>query len=150
MDAPAERSRAGTLLTVTAISGFLGILLALGGVAWLARPLATPTQDCGTAFSFLSEGKLNVYVDPANPPKGITAAEAEANNAKPCQALAGDRARPAAGLVMIGTASALLAAIVELAARTRRRRDQRQRPPISLEPEPSVATGAADVNLPEG
>ena len=122
----ASRARTSpNALTITAIVGFLGVLLALGGLAWTARPLRTPTQDCGSALTFLWNGRVNIFTDPANPPKGVTSAAAKNNNAKPCQARAGERARPGAIALGTGTALALLAGIVEGAIRIHRRRAER-------------------------
>lgn len=113
------------LLTGTAVVATLGVLVALVGVVWLLRPLSSPTQDCGTAWSFLATGRSNIYVDPSNPPKGIAGPEAKANNANPCQARAGERAKPAGALVVGGTFVALIAAVVDGVVRFRRHRRHR-------------------------
>ncbi len=89
-------------MRITAAVALLGVLVALVGLGLGLRPLATPTQDCGTAATFLLQGLPNEYVDPSNPPEGITRAEAEANNAEPCQERAGNRALPAGVLVVGG------------------------------------------------
>ena len=116
-------ARAGNrLLSVTVVVATLGVVVALIGVGWLLRPLSSPTQDCGTAWSFLATGQTNIFVDPTNPPKGITGAEATANNANPCQARAGERAKPAGALVVGGTLLALAAAVVDGIVRFRRHR----------------------------
>ncbi len=107
------------LVRATAIMGFLGVLVALAGLAVGLRPLSTPTQDCGTAASFLLRGKVNVYVDPSDPPKGTTRAEAEANNAEPCQERAANRAKPAGALVVGGTLVGVIALLVEWVVRFR-------------------------------
>jgi hypothetical protein len=110
---PKRRLHVATVLIAT-----LGVVVALAGLAWGTRPLATPTQDCGTPFSFLYQGRLNVYVDPADPPAGVSAAEAEANNAEPCQERAADRARPAGALVVGGTLVGAVAAVTDLGVRS--------------------------------
>jgi hypothetical protein len=107
---------------ITAITALAGVVAALVGLALVARPLRTPTQDCGTALTFLVSGGVNEYVDPSNPPEGITAADAEDNNADPCQERAGDRALPALLLVVGGTAIGVGALIAEWSLRDRMRR----------------------------
>lgn len=120
----AERIRPGPpgALRLTAAIATIGVVAALVGVFLVARPLRTPTQDCGTALTFLLRGRLNEYVDPANPPRGVTAAEAEANNADPCQERAGDRGIPALALVAGGTALGIGAVVAEFSMRIRLRR----------------------------
>ncbi|MEZ5177453.1 MAG: hypothetical protein R2746_03995 [Acidimicrobiales bacterium] len=115
------------LVRATAIVGFVAVLVALVGLALGLRPLSTPTQDCGTAASFLLRGKVNVFVDPSNPPEGITRAEAEANNAEPCQERAANRAKPAGALVVGGTFVGLVALLVEWVARFRLHRAANRR-----------------------
>ncbi len=104
---------------VTAAVALVGILVSLIGLGLLVRPLATPVQDCGTAASFLLRGGTDVLVDDEHPPRGVTRAEARANNASPCQERAANRARPAATLVVLGVLVALLALMVELVMRVR-------------------------------
>ena len=115
------------LVRATAVVGFVGVLVALAGVALGLRPLSTPTQDCGTAASFLLRGRVNVYVDPANPPEGTTRAEAEANNAEPCQERAANRAKPAGALVVGGTLVGIVALLVEWVVRLRLHRAANRR-----------------------
>ena len=103
----------------TALVAFVAIVIALLGMVALTRPLKTPTQDCGTPISFLTRGKQNVFVDPSSPPKGITKAEAEANNDQPCQERAFNRALPAGIVVVAGTFVALIALVVEFVVRYR-------------------------------
>lgn len=113
---------AGRTLAVTAVVATVGVVVALIGLGLLLRPLRSPTQDCGTAISYLLEGRVDILVDPADPPRGVTAAEARANNAKTCQARAGDRAKPAGALVVGGTGLAGAAAAVDGSVRFLRRR----------------------------
>lgn len=105
-------------MRLTPVFALMGVLLALGGIALAARPLHTETQDCGSAGSFLLDGGVNEFVDPANPPTGVTSAEAKANNIQPCQERAANRGWPAGILVVGGTLAALIALIVEAIART--------------------------------
>ncbi len=105
----------------------MAVLVALAGLFLGTRPLATPTQDCGTPFTFLLRGRLDEFHDPAQPPPGATSAEVEANNSEPCQQRAADRARPAA-IVMVGaTTVGAGAALVDLGVRGTRW--YRARPP---------------------
>jgi hypothetical protein len=107
--------------TVTVVVAAIGVLVAITGLVMGTRPLSTPIQDCGTAFSFLLSGGVDQYADPANPPEGVTAADVEANNADPCQERAADRALTAGALVVGGTGAATVAAVVDLGARGLRR-----------------------------
>ncbi len=116
-----ERERAPLIHTITVLVATVGVLVAIAGVVWGTRPLSTPTQDCGTSFSFLLAGRVDVYVDPANPPAGVSASEAEANNQEPCQERSADRARPAGALVVGGTLVGAAAAAVDLGTRGVRR-----------------------------
>ncbi|CAN5519080.1 hypothetical protein BH10ACT1_BH10ACT1_06620 [soil metagenome] len=106
-------------MKITAVVATLGIVIALVGIGLASRPLSTPSQDCGTAVSFLLGGRLNEFVDPGNPPKGVTRAEAEDNNADPCQERAANQARPAGVLVLLGALVALAALLTEFSARYR-------------------------------
>lgn len=126
--APVGRVRRLHLVTVAVAT--VAVVVALVGLVWGTRPLQTPTQDCGTSFSFLLDGRVDEFVDPANPPAGITAADAEANNAEPCQERAADRARPAGALVVGGTLLAATAAVVDLGARGLRWYRNTHMPPV--------------------
>ncbi len=106
---------------VTVVVATICVFGALVGLVWGTRPLTTPTQDCGTAFSFLLDGRVDQFVDPSNPPEGITAEEARANNDRPCQERAATRSRPAGALVVGGTLMASATAAVDLAVRGVRR-----------------------------
>jgi hypothetical protein len=141
MDPPPLRGTqppGATAVRATAVIAFIGVLVALVGLGLGLRPLSTPTQDCGTAATFLLRGKANEYVDPSNPPTGITRAEAEANNAEPCQERAGNRALPAGLLVVGGTAVGVVALLVEGAVRFRLHRAANRRrgddPPAPVPP----------------
>lgn len=109
---PAE-PRGRRAVRVTASVATVGVLVALVGLALSARPLSTPTQDCGTALTFLAQGRVDEFVDPADPPAGLTRADALANAANPCQERAANRARPAGALLVGGTLLALAMAVVE-------------------------------------
>ena len=103
----------------TGVIACVGMVLSLLGVAALIRPLSTPVQDCGTASSFLLRGGANQYVDPADPPKGVTKIEAEANNELPCQERAANRARPAGLLILAGALVTIIALFTEWILRLR-------------------------------
>ncbi len=124
---PSPRVPGARLVRATAVVALVGVLVALVGVGLGLLPLATPTQDCGTAATFLLQGRVNEYVDPADPPTGITSAQAEANDAEPCQERAGNRALPAGALVVGGTAVAVAAVLVESVARFRLHRAANRR-----------------------
>jgi hypothetical protein len=127
------REPGARLVRVTAVVALVSVLLALVGLGLGLRPLATPTQDCGTAATFLLQGRVNEYVNPADPPSGITRAEAEANNAEPCQERAGNRALPAGVLLVGGTLVAAVAVLVESVVRFRLHRASNRR--LAADPE---------------
>ncbi len=142
--APRGSQPPGTrIVRATAAVALVGVLVALLGLALGLRPLATPTQDCGTAATFLLHGRVNEFVDPADPPAGITRAEAEANNAEPCQERAGNRALPAGLLVVGGTTVGVLALLTEAVVRFRvHRAANRQRGTAPAEPSEPAAPGS--------
>ena len=107
---------------VAPIVATVGVVAALLAAVWVMLPLRTETQDCGTPFTFLVNGRVNEYVNPEDPPTGVTRAEAEANNADPCQERAANRALPALIVVAAGTATALAALVTEVSSRFRARR----------------------------
>lgn len=112
----------------TPVLATIGVLVALFGLAWGTRPLETPTQDCGTAFSFLLDGRVDQFVDPSNPPEGISPEAAQANNDRPCQERAAGHSRPAAALLVGGTLVAAVAGAVDLGVRGVRRYRRVHRP----------------------
>ena len=117
-------------MKVTAIVATIGVVVALVGLLSLLRPVSTPTQDCGTVAGFLLDGRSNVYIDPNDLPKGVTAAEAKANNAHPCRERVADQTKPGAVVLLGGLTVAVGAALVEMTARGlawRRRRRARPR-----------------------
>lgn len=130
------------VLRATAIVAAVGTLVALVGLALLLRPVQTPVQDCGTVAGFLLDGRTNEFVDPADPPKGVTRAEAEANNREPCRDRVADAAKPGAAIFVLGLVTATVAATLEVGVRGalwRRRRAARRNPPAT---EPSEPAGA--------
>jgi ferric-dicitrate binding protein FerR (iron transport regulator) len=113
----------------TAVVAFVAVLASLLGLAWTARPLSTPTQDCGTALTFLLEGGVDEPADPADPPEGVTREQALANNQRSCQERAAGRARPGGVLLIGGMVVALGALVTEQVVRYRYRRDLRRNGP---------------------
>jgi hypothetical protein len=93
------------------------VLVALLGLAVMARPVETPTQDCGSGIVFLLDGRTNEFVDPADPPSGATAEDATANNERPCRERVAASARPGAVMLGTGLLVALAAVVVEVAGR---------------------------------
>jgi hypothetical protein len=114
------------VLRATAVVATVGVVMALAGLLLLLRPVQTPTQDCGTSLAFILGGRVNALVSETDPPKGITPAEAKANNARPCRERVAQRTKPAAVLFGTGLVAALGATAVEVALRgsawVRRRR----------------------------
>lgn len=122
-EAPEPPPRTG-LLRVAPVVALLGVVAALVGVGLVLRPLSTPTQDCGTALTFLLDGEPNQWVSVDDPPEGVTPEQARDNNEHPCQERAANQARPAAALAFGGTFVAFVAALSEIAVRNVGRRRQ--------------------------
>lgn len=122
------------VVRATALVATIGVLSAVVGIALLARTVHTPLQDCGTVYGFLRYGRTDVLADPANPPKGVSRAQVEATNAKPCRPRVAERARPSAALILGGTAAALAALLAEATTRGVDRRHRRQRAPLGAPP----------------
>lgn len=133
--APRPRS-----LQVTAVAAFVGVLLAVAGIAYVATPLRTPIQDCGTAATFLIDGRVNNFANPDDPPAGATSEDVRANNDTPCQERAASRALPGALVILAGTLLALGALIFEFFARLRLSRRTRAAL-MAAELSPDGATG---------
>ncbi len=106
------------LLRATAVIATVGVVVALLGLVLLLVPVSTPTQDCGTSIGFLLEGRVNELVSETDPPRGVTPAEAKANNATPCRERVAGRTKPAAVLLGAGLVSAIGATLFEAALRT--------------------------------
>lgn len=104
-------------LRATAIIATIGVAVSVLGLLATLRPVRTPTQDCGLAAAFLLSGRVNEYADETAPPRGVTKAEAKANNRRPCRPRVADAARPGIILFVSGLLVALVATIVELLIR---------------------------------
>jgi uncharacterized membrane protein HdeD (DUF308 family) len=121
-----------TVRTTSRIAA-VAALVALLGLLALLRPVSTPTQDCGLAGAFLLDGRTDVFIDPTDPPEGVTAEQAEDNNERPCRTRVVEVARVPALAVVVGTAVGLVAGLVEvvvrLSARQRARHRQHQHQP---------------------
>lgn len=113
-------------IQITAIAALAGVLVALAALAYVATPLRTPIQDCGTAATFLLDGRVNVFANPDDPPAGATGADVQANNETPCQERAANRALPGAVVIFAGTLVALGALLVEFFVRLRLSRRTRE------------------------
>ena len=126
VDAPAAPRRRwpDRVISVTPVFAAIALVLIVAGAIVLAIPVENPkVQDCGAPAVFVLTGRPDVFVDPANPPKGLTAAQARSANANRCQERVAARAVPGAILLAIGLVIGLVAAIVEWLARIARRRD---------------------------
>lgn len=128
--APTTPARTG-ILRATALVATVAVVLALVGIGLLLLPVSTPAVDCGTAYSYLADGRFDRPVDPAAPPEGVTAAEAEANNAEPCHDRVVAKARPAGLMIVGGTLVGLIVVVAEGVVRGTgwlRRRPPRESP----------------------
>ena len=122
----------------TAIIATVAVAVAALGMLALLRPISTPAVDCGTSLAVLLDGRPNQYVDPNDPPEGVTEAEAKANNEEPCRDRVADAARPAVLAVAVGTVVALVALIAEVVNRAFAWR--RRRAAATSAPPPSAAS----------
>lgn len=115
--APAGSPGPTRLQRATAGIATLGVLVALAGLLVMARPVQTPTQDCGAGIMFLLDGRTNEFADPEDPPAGATGDQATENNERPCRVRVAASARPGAVMAGTGLFVAVTAAIVEATAR---------------------------------
>lgn len=117
-DAVEDVARVPLPARLTAVVAVVGLVIALAGL-WIAtRPVSTPTQDCGVAAAFILDGRVDVLVGPAHPPAGVSAAQARSNNDRTCQQRAASKAGRGALLVVVGTATGLVAAVTETTMRS--------------------------------
>lgn len=139
---PPQGGRDRAPLRVPAVVTVVGLVVAAVGAVIGFWPLSTPTQDCGTAASFMIQGRVNVFVNPDNPPEGITPDEARANNAEPCQERAANRGLIALALVvggaLAGVVSVITEATIRLRSRLRWRRLHRTSPPVAVFSDPAA------------
>lgn len=131
--------RGPRLVRIAPIVALVGLALAAAGFVVGLRPLRTPVQDCGTAFGFLLDGRVEEFGDPANPPAGLTRAEVEEANANPCQERAAHRALPGLVLLLAGGAISLGAVLAEVAWRFVHRRRAVPAAPAAATDEPLAA-----------
>lgn len=81
------------------------LALTAAGLVFGTVPVRTPkVQDCGAPLAFVITGRVDSFVDPNNPPRGITAAQARAANRKPCRKRVAPR--------MVGSGALLLGGLV--------------------------------------
>lgn len=143
-DAEEGLRRSARTVRITAIVALTGVVAAVLALGYTALPLRTPTQDCGTALTFLLDGGVDEFADPNAPDDGSTTEEAVANNTRPCQERAAGRARRA-GVPFVGGIVAAVAALVmeqvvryRFRARTRRTWITRHRTMPPTPPTPPV------------
>lgn len=135
------------IFRITPVVATVAVVVAVIGLVLMLRPVSTPTQDCGTAMGFILDGRSDVLVDRADPPTGVTAAEAEANNEAPCRTRVTDALKPGSVLFAVGFVVAIGATFAEAGARTwwwvrnRRRPDDRSGADAEAHPEPEVPAG---------
>ena len=137
---------------ITAIIALIGVVVSILALVYASLPLRTPTQDCGTAASFLIDGRVNEFPDPNDLPTGVTIDDVDGNARNPCQERAGNRALPAGIVFLLGLVIALGAAAVEFFVRLRLARRARTRalalaaappppPPPPMDPPPPLPLG---------
>jgi hypothetical protein len=147
-DAEEGLRRSDRTVRITAIVALTGVVAALLALGYTALPLRSPTQDCGTALTFLLDGRVDEFVDPNAPDDEFTTEEAVANNTRPCQERAAGRARRAGVPFVGGIVAAVSSLVVEqvvryrFRARTRRAWIARHRtvpptPPVPPPPPPA-------------
>lgn len=99
------------------------LALILAGVAFGMVPVRNPkVQDCGTPFAFVLTGRVDAFVDPSQPPRGMTAKQAEAANARPCRKRVAPRMLHSAELLLGGLVVGLAGVALLLIGRSSRRR----------------------------
>lgn len=139
--APAGRPGPTRLQRTTAIIATLGVAVAVLGLLALLRPISTPAVECGSSLTVLLDGRPDQFIDPSDPPAGVTAEEAEAHNAEMCRARVADAARPAVIAIAVGILVAIGAVVVEAVERALawRQRVRARRTPVAPEPDTAAA-----------
>lgn len=112
------------LIGASTIAAWICLALILAGLAVGSVPVRTPiVQDCGTPLAFVLTGRVDRFLDPNNPPRGVTAKEAEAANKRPCRKRVAPRMVRSAELLLGGLVAGLAGVVMLLVGRTVRRRD---------------------------
>lgn len=118
------------LIDASTIMAWACLALIFAGVVFAAVPVRNPkVQDCGAPIVFVLTGRVDAFVDPTHPPKGITAKEATAANARPCRKRAAPRVLHSGELLLAGLVVGLGGVAMLLIGRSRRRRTLLQMPP---------------------
>lgn len=110
-------------IDVSTYLAWLCLALVLGGLVFGLVPVRNPrVQDCGTPLAFVLTGRVDGFVDPNHPPKGMTAKQAEAANARPCRKRVAPRAVHSGELLFGALLAGLTGTALLLIGRSARRR----------------------------
>ena len=114
---------ADRVISLTSIAAALTLVLFAAGAVLFLLPVTNPgVQRCGVPAKYLLDGRVDTLLDPAQPPKGFTKAQAQAADDHRCRTRVADRAVPGALLLTGGVGLGLVAAVAEWIARSARRR----------------------------
>lgn len=111
------------LISASVVMAWACLFLIGAGLVFGLLPVRNPkVQDCGTPLAFVLTGRVDGFVDPNNPPKGVTPKEAENANRKPCRKRVAPRAARSAELLLGGLVSGVTGAVMLGVGRSTRRR----------------------------
>jgi hypothetical protein len=129
------------LIGLSTVAAWLSMALIVIGLVIGLVPVRNPgVQDCGAPLAFVLTARVDVFADPARPPKGLTRAQAEAANRNRCQERVAGRMIPAGSILLGGLLIGLSGVAMLLVGRGARRRAllQTYGPFIPAPPPPGI------------
>lgn len=120
---PSPIRRPERLISASTVAAWVGLALILAGLVVGSVPVRSPkVQDCGAPLAFVLTGRVDVFVDPNNPPRGFTPKQAVAANKRPCRTRVAPRAVRSAELLLGGLLVGLTGVALLVVGRVSRRR----------------------------
>ena len=111
------------LITASTFAAWACLALIVAGLVVGVVPVKNPkVQDCGTPLAFVLTGRVDTFVDPNSPPRGMTAKQAEAANRHPCRKRVAPARFLSGGLLLGALVIGLAGATMLVVGRSGRRR----------------------------
>lgn len=122
-DVPVALGRSNRLIAASTVAAWICLALILAGFTVGSVPVRSPkVQDCGAPLAFVLGGRVDTFVDPNNPPRGVTPKQAEAANERPCRKRVAPRAVRSGELLLAGLVVGLAGLTLLVIGRVGRRR----------------------------